>query len=260
MTQLSSFGESQNICGFRKDKFKWQSRSFVLKDFRFTDIVFLGFIDLQQASDDFMSTEIQESRFWRDLGTLPNIISLSRIVLVAIAVILFVEGHVGEALVVGIIGGLTDYLDGYIARKTNTSTELGEVIDRLGDLFLEILAFILLVNLEIVPLYILMIYLFREIVVLSARQYASRKGGNLKSGIFGKVKTNCLGYCFALLLVHYAMINNLISVGFLENADLLSGMETLGFVGMYGGLVASYISGSQYMKGFISLYNKQGTA
>ena len=202
-----------------------------------------------------MSTDSEQTRFWRDLGTVPNLLSLSRIVLVVVAVVLFVEDYVAEGLLIGIIGGLTDYLDGYIARKTNTSTELGEVIDRLGDLFLEMLGFILLVNLEITTMYIFMIYVFREIVVLSARQYASRKGGNLKSGIFGKVKTNFLGYCFALLLVHWALVGNHMSIGFLENPDVLNGMEILGFVGLYGGLVASYISGYGYMRGFVSLYN-----
>lgn len=203
-----------------------------------------------------MSSESEQTRFWRDLGTVPNLLSLSRIVMVVIAVCFFVAGYVAEGLLIGTIGGLTDYLDGYIARKTNTSTELGEVIDRLGDLFLEILGFILLVNCQIVPMYVLIIYLFRETVVLSARQYASRRGGNLKSGIWGKVKTNMLGYCFALLLVHWALTGSHMSIGFLENPDILGVMEILGFVGLIGGLVASYISGLQYMRGFVAIYNE----
>ena len=71
-----------------------------------------------------MSSESEQTRFWRDLGTVPNLLSLSRIVMVVIAVCFFVAGYVAEGLLIGTIGGLTDYLDGYIARKTNTSTEI----------------------------------------------------------------------------------------------------------------------------------------
>lgn len=202
-----------------------------------------------------MSENNHQTRFLRDLRTVPNLLSLSRIVLVALSVVLYLKGYVAEGLLVGVVGGLTDYLDGYIARKTNTSTELGEVIDRLGDLFLEILAFVLLVKLEVTTVYIFMIYIFREMVVLSARQYASNHGGNLKSGIFGKVKTNFLGYGFGLLLVHYSLMNGSIEIGFLAGEGIRDGMEVLGYVGLYGGLVASYISGTQYMAGFLALYN-----
>jgi CDP-diacylglycerol--glycerol-3-phosphate 3-phosphatidyltransferase len=203
-----------------------------------------------------MSGTNHQTRFLRDLGTVPNLLSLSRIVLVAFSVVLFLEGYVAVGLSLGLVGGLTDYLDGYIARKTNTSTELGEVIDRLGDLFLEILAFVLLVKLEVTTVYIFMIYIFREIVVLSARQYASNHGGNLKSGIFGKIKTNFLGYGFGLLLVHYALVNGSLDISFLQDQTVRDGMEILGHVGLYGGLVASYVSASQYMRGFLSLYNQ----
>lgn len=184
----------------------------------------------------------------RDLKTIPNLVSISRIILMFLSTYLYFYESKKWGISIGIIAGLTDYLDGFLARKLNQETTLGALLDLCSDLMFEVAALLVLIlnkEYEISPL-VLYAYLFREFWVTTIRRWMDGQGLPIKSNIIGKLKSNFLGWSFALLLISFANFYPPLSYPFL----------ILGHIGLYGGLVLSYISGYSYSKQFIAGYNK----
>lgn len=65
--------------------------------------------------------------------TVPNLLSLIRILLIPVFGVLFYNGHIGWAVIILIVSGLTDFFDGKIARKFNQISELGKMLDPVAD-------------------------------------------------------------------------------------------------------------------------------
>lgn len=198
------------------------------------------------------ATGTQSSRLMRDIRTVPNLMSLSRLILITLSAIFYINGYPITGLTLGFLTGLSDYLDGYIARRAGQVTELGEILDRLGDLVFEIWAFIFTVYFDIVPPYLFMAYILREVVVMSARQYVSEHRHpdiEMKTSFFGKLKTNFLGYSFLVIFLVYARV---IPLAWLN--ELLYWLAVAGIV---AGLLFSYIAGYQYLRVFVRTYDIQ---
>jgi CDP-diacylglycerol--glycerol-3-phosphate 3-phosphatidyltransferase len=122
---------------------------------------------------------------------LPNALTLLRMFLVPLLVVVLltrVEGHV--YLGAGIFGlaVLTDYLDGYFARRRNEVTRLGILLDPLADKLLIAAALISLVEMGLVPAWMVMIILARELAVTALRNVAAGKGILIRASGLGKVK------------------------------------------------------------------------
>lgn len=65
--------------------------------------------------------------------TVPNLLSLIRILLIPVFGVLFYQGHIGWAVIILVISGLTDFFDGKIARRFNQISELGKMLDPIAD-------------------------------------------------------------------------------------------------------------------------------
>jgi CDP-diacylglycerol--glycerol-3-phosphate 3-phosphatidyltransferase len=135
--------------------------------------------------------------FTKVLFNVPNTMSVFR-VLTAPLLALFWLGLDWRiaALALGIVSGLTDQLDGYAARKLNQTTELGALIDQLGDLVFESICLLIGVLSGYLWSGLLIIYLFREFVVTVVRSYVIGHGGSLPSTMLGKVKSSCIQWAF----------------------------------------------------------------
>ncbi len=83
-------------------------------------------------------------RYLTGWKTIPNFISFFRILLIPVFGVLFYNDHLGWAVVVLIVSGLTDFVDGKIARKFNQISELGKMLDPLADKLTQITIAILL--------------------------------------------------------------------------------------------------------------------
>lgn len=121
---------------------------------------------------------------------LPNRITLIRILLVPVFIALFYIYK--ESYISGIIfavASLTDFLDGYLARKNNQITAFGKFIDPLADKILVITALILFVENEILPALPVIIIVYREFAVSGFRLIAANKGVTIAAGKSGKIKT-----------------------------------------------------------------------
>lgn len=94
------------------------------------------------------------------------------------------------ATIVFIVASITDYLDGYLARKYQLVTTFGEFFDPMADKLLVLAAFILLVELGIIPGWIVIIIISRELMVTGLRVMIVQNGGKVMAAALpGKIKT-----------------------------------------------------------------------
>ena len=145
--------------------------------------------------------------------TLASYISCLRIVLI-VPIIYFLElgfwskgqgfySYLSFSLFV--IAGLTDYLDGYIARKTDTETRLGALLDLIADKLLVSLVIVWMVYLTADPWITIpaLIIVSRELVISTLRQYVIEKKGkkNLSVSFIGKSKTTIQLIAISMLIL-----------------------------------------------------------
>ena len=93
------------------------------------------------------------------------------------------------SLAVFIIASLTDFVDGYIARHYNQTTDLGKFLDPLADKLITIAAMVMFCEWDVFPGWALMLVLTREFAVTGLRLIAVQKGTVIAAGRSGKVKT-----------------------------------------------------------------------
>lgn len=146
---------------------------------------------------------------------LPNKLTMLRVLLVPVFMVFAAFSRYGTAdynqtfmLVAGIVfavASITDFLDGYIARKYHLVTDFGKFMDPLADKCLTTAAFIYMVADGICSPVVLAIILFREFAVAGVRMIAAESGTVIAANMWGKVKTvlqmlTILFYYFAAAL------------------------------------------------------------
>ena len=137
-----------------------------------------------------------------------NYITLSRILLIFPVLILASPESSPDnwiALILFIIAGITDNLDGYVARKTGTTSSLGAILDLLADKLLIILTIFYFISYDSSLLLIIpsLIIIIREIVISSFRQYlAENEGENpIKVTFIAKSKTTLQIFALSFLII-----------------------------------------------------------
>jgi CDP-diacylglycerol--glycerol-3-phosphate 3-phosphatidyltransferase len=121
----------------------------------------------------------------------PNYLSLARILAIPAMVAVMLTDFQGRDLVACLIftfASITDWLDGWLARKKGMVTVLGQLLDPTADKLLIASALICLVALRRVPAWAAIVIIGREIAVTGFRAMASSKGVNIPASAFGKAK------------------------------------------------------------------------
>jgi len=146
---------------------------------------------------------------------LPNILSLSRVAfLFVIAGLMFVpvKGAVLAALVLFIVAALTDWLDGYVARRFNKITDFGKLMDALADKILMVGTFVALIAIPgFLPwwsLFLILIIIGREFLITGLRLVAASRGVVLAAEKGGKVKTVFQIVAAGVLLLAYSLLQD----------------------------------------------------
>ncbi len=123
---------------------------------------------------------------------LPNTITLFRLVLTAVfCVAASAEGLVGYAIALSafVLGAISDWLDGYLARRMGLVTSLGKLLDPLADKILVCSGFVYLSAKGLCPVWVTALILCREFLVTGIRQIAIEEGKVIAADQLGKWKT-----------------------------------------------------------------------
>ena len=133
---------------------------------------------------------------------LPNGLTLVRIFLIPLLVaVLLTRSDMLIAALIFLAASVTDLLDGYFARKRGQVTTLGVLLDPLADKLLISSAFISLVQLQIVPAWMVVIIVGRELAVTGLRSIASSQGFTIEASELGKIKMVAQVAAISLLIL-----------------------------------------------------------
>ncbi|MBQ9033843.1 MAG: CDP-diacylglycerol--glycerol-3-phosphate 3-phosphatidyltransferase [Lachnospiraceae bacterium] len=139
---------------------------------------------------------------------LPNKLTVVRMVLVPFFVAALLLSKTNDslkwvALALFVIASLTDFADGYIARKYNLVTNFGKFMDPLADKILTISGMICLVELGRIPSWIVVIIVAREFIISGFRLVAAENGVVIAANYWGKFKTT-----FQMIMIILMIMNS----------------------------------------------------
>ena len=172
----------------------------------------------------------------------PNTLTLFRIATIPVIVILMLYPNRLSCFVAAILfsaAAITDYFDGYIARRFGLVSNLGKVMDPVADKLLVSSAFIMLTAQGWVPAWMVCIIIGREIAVTGLRNIIAEKGEDVSASNLGKYKTGFQIAAAIPLLIHYPLF------GLDANA--------IGELFMWGALIFTVWSGADYFIKFRKL-------
>jgi len=134
--------------------------------------------------------------------TVPNILSVSRIILLPIVLLLLFKRQNAAAVAVMAVSWTTDALDGYIARKLNQVSNLGRVLDHLVDKVWVGSVLVTLVFIRNLPLFLAAAVILRDLLILAGSGVIMKlRGLFVQSDVVGKIT----GFAFALMIVFYTL-------------------------------------------------------
>jgi CDP-diacylglycerol--glycerol-3-phosphate 3-phosphatidyltransferase len=177
---------------------------------------------------------------------LPNALTLSRIFLVPLLVVVLLTKFAGRqilgvdkdlvAAAIFALASLTDWLDGYLARRRQQVTPLGQMMDPLADKLLTSAAFISLVQMEVAPAWMVAVIIGRELAVTALRSIAYSRGSSIPASPMGKVKMIC--EVVAIL-------------GMILGPERLGRLYVLGPLALWAAVVTAVISAVEYYRKFV---------
>lgn len=182
------------------------------------------------------------------LKSLPNTLTISRVLLIPIFVFLMINPSKGEliaATVIFIIAALTDYLDGVLARRWGVVSDFGKLLDPLADKILVMAALVMLVEqrgLESgdpwVPGWMVILVLAREFWVMGVRSVAAVRGEVMAASIWGKVKSLLQMVSISLLLLY--------DLFYITVADVEIPIGLVGINLLFFSIFLSYVGAVEY--------------
>lgn len=174
---------------------------------------------------------------------LPNALSLFRLFSIPVVLVcLLFPGRVGSSLAALFftIAFITDFLDGYLARKHGTVTSLGKFLDPLADKVLVCMTLIMLIPLERAPAWIVVIIVARELAVTGLRSAAVAEGVVIQASNLGKYKTFFQALATIALCLHYQYLG----IDF----------HLVGTVLLWFALLLTLLSGWAYFRAFYGVF------
>ena len=170
---------------------------------------------------------------------LPNILSILRIILIPVFIAVFTVQSPGRsqwAALIFIMASLTDWFDGYIARRWEQVTLFGKFIDPVADKLLVLAALIMLVEFKRVDSWIAIVIIGRDLAITGLRAIASSMGIVIAAKEMGKYKTTMQIFAISLLILDYPVFL------FAKSIDL----HHWGTVGIWLAAILSIISALEY--------------
>lgn len=204
---------------------------------------------LKGASICFLPGSTQTQKGVRDISVqtiwnLPNIISLIRVAFVPVFILLLLGTGRAFSIITAVLFAmvsLTDWLDGYLARRMGVVTNLGKFLDPLADKLLLTTILVMLIPLGRVPAWIAALIIGREVAVTGLRAVAASDGIVISASKAGKYKTAFQIAAILALVIHYPFwgIN----------------FHTIGALLLWVALALTILSGVQYFINFLKCFD-----
>ena len=181
---------------------------------------------------------------------LPNQLTTLRIILTPVFVYLFLSGDsllMQISLLVFFVAAITDWYDGWLARKFNYITTWGKFMDPLADKILTSAALFSFVYLGVLELWMVIIIVFRDIFVTGLRLFAEWKGKSFTTSKSAKVKTVVqMVFLFYLVIVYTLKENEYLKINFTEVIQMLT-EQNLIYYTMLAVTLFTFITGITYV-------------
>ena len=134
--------------------------------------------------------------------TIPNILSLFRLLLIPVFFVLLLTGHLGWALLLIAVSAITDFVDGYVARHFNQVTRLGQLLDPAADRLFILTTLVGLGLVEVLPWWFIAVIVARDVLLLVLGVVlANHRFGPLPVHHLGKMGTFAILFTMPVLLL-----------------------------------------------------------
>lgn len=190
----------------------------------------------------------------------PNALTMVRIFCTPIIIVLFLVNipyGIGYFCALGVyaLACLTDFLDGYIARKYNLITDFGKFMDQIADKFITTTAIILVLlayptTISWLSVVLVLVVVLRDILIGGVRMVASKENVVISADIFGKVKSFFLDIASMVLLLW-------IGLSAVVSADWLNYVRIAGLSLMIVGVVLCVVSCVNYIFNALKALNNK---
>lgn len=181
------------------------------------------------------------------LNHLPNQLTLARILAIPVLLFIYPIGFTFTNVLCSLIfaaAGITDILDGYLARKYGQVTQMGALLDPVADKMLSGACLILLADSQALPAWICGFLLCRDIAVSGMRLIAAESGHTIKVSAFGKIKT---------IVQDVGVFSLMVGSDIFEIPFRVTGM-----ICIWTALAVSIYSGYLYFEEFLNITEKTG--
>jgi len=190
----------------------------------------------------------RKSTIWN----IPNILTLLRIASIPLMVVLLFSPSRHAcfwAAVIFAMASITDWLDGYLARRMGIVTVFGKFLDPIADKLIVMTALIMILPYGRAPAWMVLIILGREIIITGLRGLASTEGIIIPASILGKFKTIFQIVAILGLLLHYDY-NWLL---FVDSPYFIVNMHNFGIFYLWIATILTIWSGIDYLARFIKI-------
>jgi len=171
------------------------------------------------------------------IRTVPNAVTLARLLLMPVCAYLLATGRFGWGIALTAVVGSTDWVDGWLARRTGQVSRLGQLLDPLADRLLIASVAVALVIQDVVPWQAAVLLLARDLVLLCAWPLLKRRGIEPPEVIL-------LGKAATLVLLIALPVLTLGATG----VAVADAARVLGLLGLWAGVVMYYLAGAVYVR------------
>lgn len=136
------------------------------------------------------------------VGNLPNLLTLTRIILLPFFAASLIYGELGYALYIFIAAAVSDLLDGFIARLTNQITYFGAILDPVADKFFLVTSFILMTGSDLIPKWLTIIVISKDLIVVTGCiiLYIATESLKVEPSLLGKLSSTVQFILIGLVL------------------------------------------------------------
>lgn len=187
----------------------------------------------------------------KDIVNIPNLLTLFRVALIPpVCVLIFFGDPVSVMIAVLLfwVASVTDWVDGYIARRQNLVSMTGKFLDPLADKLLIMASLVMMLPMGRIPSWLVIVIIGRELTVSGLRSIAATEGMVISAGEGGKYKTTFQMIGILLLLIHFTY-----DVSFYGLFEVRINFHWLGLGILLISAVFSITSAVEYFRGFLSV-------